>query len=186
MNTGDVSLLVNDTHYNLGSKTFWYFFGKNSLTGFVFLIIALIISIIRSYSGGNPEIASALRIASWFSFIIAVIGFIAAFISSKMIYKNTGFTLGEDALIISHGVFTKEEFAIPYRQIQNIEIERTLGNQMMGISRLMILTAGEETEEEKKRDDPEGVFPVIDKEIAISLENELLKRANIQKVISVK
>ncbi|HEY4500241.1 MAG TPA: PH domain-containing protein [Candidatus Paceibacterota bacterium] len=186
MNTGDIFSLVNDTYYTLGPKTFWYLFSKNSLFGFVFLVIALIISIIRSYSTGDPGIAGFLRIASWFSFILAVVGFVIAFVSGKIVHKNTGFMLGEDALLLRHGVFTKEEFAIPYRQIQNIEIERTFGDQMMGISKLIILTAGHEGDEEEKKDDPEGIIPSIDLNIAVSLEGELLKRANIQRVIQVK
>ncbi len=186
MKTGDIPPLANDQYYNLGPKTFWYLFSKNSLSGFVFLVIALVISIVRSYSAGSPDMTGFLRMASWFSFAVAVIGFIVAFVLSKIVYKNTGFTLSEDALLIRHGVFTKEEFAVPYRQIQNIEIERTLSDQMMGISKLIILTAGQENDIEEKRDDPEGIMPAIDRAVAVLLEAELLKRANIQKVISVK
>lgn len=181
-----ISRFTPNQYHTLGTKTFWYLFSKNCLSGFVFLIIALIISIIRSYSTGNPDMAGFLRIASWFSFIIAVIGFVVAFVSGKIIYKNTGFMLGEDALLLRHGVFTKEEFAIPYRQIQNIEIERTFGDQMMGISKLIILTAGHETDEQEKKDDPEGIIPTVDSSVALSLQAELLKRANTQKVIQVK
>ena len=94
--------------------------------------------------------------------------------------------MGEDALLLRHGIFTKEEFAVPYRQIQNIEIERTVGDQIMGISKLIILTAGHENDEEEKKDDPEGIIPSIDQHIAMSLQTELLKRTNIQKVIQVK
>jgi uncharacterized membrane protein YdbT with pleckstrin-like domain len=184
MNTGEV-VLTNDTYYNLGSKTFWYFFSEKCITGFVFLVIALILSIVRSHIGTNPDLASFVRIGSWLSFAIAAVSFLIAFVSSKLIYKNTGFILGEDALFLKHGVLKKEQFAIPYRQIQNIEIERTLGNQMMGISSFIILTASNESDEDR-RADPEGILPAIDKDLASALEKELLKRANIQKVISVK
>lgn len=169
--------LAPDEYHNLGPKTFWYFFSKKSAVGFVFLIIALIISIARSYSAGDPDMASFLYAASWFSFVVAVMAFTTALISSRIIYKNTGFTLGEDALTLRHGVFTKEEFAIPYRQIQNIEIERTLGDRFLGISKLIILTAGRENDEEEKKDDPEGIIPAVDRDVAVSLETELLKRA---------
>lgn len=177
--------LANDTRYNFGSKTFWYIFSEKSITGFVFLFAALAVSVSRYYLTGNQEIAGFLRMASWFSFAVAAVGFVVAAISGKLIYKNTSFSLSEDALTLSRGVFTKEQFAIPYRQIQNIEIERTLGDQIMGLSRLIILTAGLEESAEEKRDDPEGIIPHIDRDIATALEMELLKRANIQKVISV-
>ncbi len=173
-----ISKFAPDQYYTLGPKTFWYFFSKKSATGFVFLIIALIISVVRSYSAGGPDVTSFLRAASWFSFVVAVMTFTTALISSRIIYKNTGFTLGEDALTLRHGVFTKEEFAIPYRQIQNIEIERTLGERFLGISKLIIQTAGHENDEEEKKDDSEGIIPAVDRDIAVSLETELLKRAN--------
>lgn len=176
-----MSGLSNDTYYNMGPKTFWFFFSKKSITGFVFLVIALILSMVRANFTSDPGTASFVRIFGWISFVIAISGFLVAFISSKLSYKNTGFTLSPDALLLRRGVFTKEEYAIPYRQIQNIEIERTLGDQMLGISKLIILTAGLETELESQ-DAPEGIVPAIDKDVAHSLQRELLKRANIQKV----
>ena len=169
--------MEGNIYQNLGSKTFWYLFSKNSVTGFVFLVTALILSITRSQFTGNVDMASFARSASWVSFVIAIISLVVAVIVTKLVYKNTGFILSHDALLIRHGVFTKEEFAIPYRQIQNIEIERTLGDQIMGISKLIILTAGLENSEEEKKDDPEGVIPVIDHKVAVLLQGELLKRA---------
>ncbi len=175
-----------DAYHNLGPKTFWYFFSKQAAAGFVFLIFALVISVARGQFGNNPDAAGFLRAASWVSFAIAALSFAVAVVSARLIYKNSGFSLSPDALLLRRGVFTKEQFAIPYGQIQNIEIERTVYDRLVGISKLTILTAGEENEEQKKGSDPEGVLPAIDRDVALFLERELLRRVNAEKVITVK
>jgi uncharacterized membrane protein YdbT with pleckstrin-like domain len=181
MSTSDITVLVENTYYKLGSKTFWYIFGKQSITGFVFLFVALLLSMSHSYFLSNPEMASSVCFVSWVVFCLAIIALIIALIYSKLRYKNTGFTLSPNALLLRRGVIKKEEFAIPYRQIQNIETERTLFDQMLGVSKFIILTAGEENEKEKV-DEPENILPMVDKDIALLLQAELLKRNNVQKV----
>ena len=74
---------------------------------------------------------------------------------------------------------------MPYRQIQDVDIEEDITDRILGVCRLVILTAGHE-DEPKSEGESEGVLPVIDKTLAEQLQTELLKRANIQKVISGK
>ncbi len=90
--------------------------------------------------------------------------------------------MAEDSFKIKRGVMSKTENAIPYRQIQNVDIERSFTFQMLGLSRLIILTAGHEDENDKEGDEAEGVIPAIDQALAVWLQTELLKRADIQKV----
>ena len=86
----------------------------------------------------------------------------------------------EDSFKIKRGVFSKTENAIPYRQIQNVDIERSLTFQMLGLSRLIILTAGHEDESPKRvsfgSDESEGIIPAIDQKLAGWLQTELLRR----------
>lgn len=94
----------------------------------------------------------------------------------------------EDSLKIKRGIFSKTENAIPYRQIQNVDIERDLVFQMLGLSRLIILTAGHEDEPKGVpygSDESEGVIPAIDQKLAEYLQTELLKRADIEKTVQV-
>ncbi len=79
----------------------------------------------------------------------------------------------------------KIETSIPYRQIQNIDIQRDLAYQAFNLSRLVILTAGHD--DEKPGDDQsEGILPALDKDLAEWLQTELLTRANVQKVTETK
>ena len=90
--------------------------------------------------------------------------------------------MAEDSFKIRRGILNKTENAIPYRQIQNVDIERNFTFQMLGLSRLIILTAGHEDINIKGSDEAEGIIPAMDKELAEWLQTELLKRADIQKV----
>jgi uncharacterized membrane protein YdbT with pleckstrin-like domain len=94
--------------------------------------------------------------------------------------------MAEDSLKIKRGILSKTENAIPYRQIQNVDIERSFMFQMLGLSRLIILTAGHEDENVKGTDEAEGVIPAVDQKIASWLQTELLKRADVQKVVETK
>lgn len=95
--------------------------------------------------------------------------------------------MAEDSFKIKRGILSKAENAIPYRQIQNVDIERGLLFQMLGLSRLIILTAGHEDESPRNApigsDEAEGIIPAIDQKLAEWLQTELLKRADVQKII---
>jgi len=98
------------------------------------------------------------------------------------IYSRYKFCLGDDSLKIKRGILYKEEVAIPYRQIQDVDIKRDLSFQMLGLSRIVIITAGHEEDEKPGDDDTEGILPALDKDLAEWLQAELLRRANVQKV----
>ena len=95
------------------------------------------------------------------------------------------FLMSDDSLKIKRGILNKVENAIPYRQIQNVDIERNFTFQMLGLSRLIILTAGHEDEATKGSNESEGIIPAIDSKLAEWLQTELLKKADIQKTIQV-
>ena len=90
--------------------------------------------------------------------------------------------MANDSFKIKRGILGKTENAIPYHQIQNVDIERSFLFQILGLSRIVILTAGHEDEKPRANDEAEDVIPAIDKKLAEWLQTELLKRADIQKV----
>ncbi len=93
--------------------------------------------------------------------------------------------LDTDALKIRRGILSKEEIAIPYRQIQDVDVDQSISDRIWGVARLAILTAGQEKTGEGN-DESEGIFPAIDRVLAESLQTELLKRADIEKVTDEK
>jgi uncharacterized membrane protein YdbT with pleckstrin-like domain len=119
------------------------------------------------------------------AFRLFAVVFVLTFFVAWLIYINYKFMLGEDSLKIKRGILNKEEIAIPYRQIQDVNIERDLGFQMMGLSRIAILTAGNQ-QEKNADEEAEGILPAMDRALAEWLQGELLKRTNVQEVIEEK
>lgn len=165
----------------LGYKTFLIFTLGKSKIFFVFLLFSVILSLIANSLSGNFSLIFG-KMAS-FGFILSFLAFLIALFSGWLAYSNYRFLLNENAFKIRRGIFQKEEVAIPYRQIQNVNIKRNLFDQIIGVSKLIILTAGYEDKEEKIRAESEGVLPAIDKNLCQKIQEELLKRANIGQVV---
>jgi len=178
----------------LGKKVFWLFFLQIAPAAFILLLISIILLILSfqpfltNTAFGNMQ-KYALE-ATLIIFILSLLIGAVAFTLAWLTYINYVFLMAEDSFKIKRGILNKTENAIPYRQIQNVDIERSFMFQMLGLSRLIILTAGHEDETPKGTpsvsDEAEGVIPAIDKNLAEQLQTELLKRAEIQKVVETK
>lgn len=181
-----------EKYHTLGHKTFLIFLLQRIHASFVCLLLAVGLFVLagQPFLATSPlgNIANYVTEAAWIFLALFFIVFLITYFVAWLIYANYKFFLGVDSLKIKRGILNKEEVAIPYRQIQDVDIERDLTFQMMGLSRLMILTAGREDVgvSPKDDDDSEGVLPAMDRTLAEWLQAELLKRANVQKVVEEK
>ncbi len=57
-------------------------------------------------------------------------------------YANFFYILGDEELIVRHGVFSTERVLIPYAKIQNVNVSRNVLNRILGTATLKIETAG--------------------------------------------
>jgi len=174
-------------YQTLGKKVFWLFFLQISPAAFVLLLISIILFILsfqpfllNSLFGNIQKYATGIALIAFMLFLVVAAG---AFALAWLTYINYVFLLGEDSFKIKRGILNKAEGAIPYRQIQNVDIERSFAFQMLGLSRLIVLTAGHEDEPTQNKDEAEGVIPALDKNLAEWLQTELLKRAEVQKTV---
>jgi uncharacterized membrane protein YdbT with pleckstrin-like domain len=185
--------VAEEVYHTLGRKTF-----VMSLLGMISApIVLLLVSAALFVLSGEPFLKTGIgssafdarpyaMLAGWCAFGLALVVFLIALLVTWLNYKNLKFFLGEDSLKIKRGILNKEEVAIPYRQIQDVDIERNISYRMFGVSRLVILTAGNEEEKKPGQDESEGILPALDKDLAEWLQSELLKRANVQKVTEAK
>lgn len=169
----------------LGIKVFYYFLSKRISIGIIVLVVAVIVA----FSKENltlklaefTSIQTATNSISYFIngiFIVSIVLIIIGFFVSYIKYISCDFTLGENAFNIRRGFLTKREISIPYRQIQNINIEQSLRGKMLGIGKLVILTEGDHSENNDRN--KEGVFEVIDYDLAHRVREYILVRTNIQ------
>ncbi len=176
-------------YQRLGRKTLSIFILERINASFIFLLISLVLFAIDGQEFVAKTTISHLPyyigLVAWISLAAFAVLLAVAVLVAWLTYVNYRFSLGDDSLKIKRGVIDKEEIAIPYRQIQDVDIDRSPGFQMMGLSRIVILTAGHE-EKGDKPDESEGILPALDKDLAEWLQNELLKRANVQKVVEAK
>jgi uncharacterized membrane protein YdbT with pleckstrin-like domain len=189
-----------ETEQTLGTKTLRFLLLRNSIGGLLLLVISIALfigsgSLERllpfNAAGVSADTSAAIihTLTSIFLFAsLAVLLIIAAV--TWVSYANTTFLLNEYALAIRKGFMNKREILIPYRQIQDVDLNRTLFHRMLGVSNLVILTAGNDdkspTEESaRKTEESEGVFNLLDADLAEKLQAELMKRASVQMVSEV-
>jgi uncharacterized membrane protein YdbT with pleckstrin-like domain len=184
MEKDPVSLISFNTYQNLGSKAFWIFVSKWLETPLVFLIVAFIISVVRRTSLVPAEFQRMVAIGSVVCFVISIVVLIICVAVARFAYKSQGFCFANDALKIRKGIFTKHETAIPYSQINNVEITRTLFQQLFGVSRLTIVTSGHD-DASTQTNEARAILETIDKELAIAVQEQLLRRGDIQRVVTI-
>jgi uncharacterized membrane protein YdbT with pleckstrin-like domain len=179
------------TYQTLGGKTLMMFVLQRIGAPFILLLVSIGLFALQGQSFlaqiPIPQFAQYLDLAAWACLALFAIFFLLAFFVAWLIYVNFKFSLGDNSLKIKRGILNKQEVAIPYRQIQDVNIDRDLSFRMMGLSRLVILTAGQEDKQEDNEDaESEGFLPALDKNLAEWLQAELLKRANVQKIVEEK
>jgi uncharacterized membrane protein YdbT with pleckstrin-like domain len=175
----------------LGIRVFYYYLSKKILVGLVLFVVSLIclslkdsvlIKVLFMFPGATASnlMGSFINILFIVSFLFLIGGMVLAWIK----YLSCTFTFGDVAFNIERGILSKKEIAIPYRQIQNVNIEQSFSHRLMGVSKLIIQTAGDDDNE--KEGEASGVFDVIDSRIAEETRNILLQKANVQTFKEVK
>jgi uncharacterized membrane protein YdbT with pleckstrin-like domain len=185
----------NIAYQRLGTRTFWVFVLQNSGPALILLIVwlALVITkfigienllpFLADYQNGFTLANDVLvvGIAGGIGLILLLEAF--AVLMASLTHYSYKFALGENALLIVKGILSKSETSIPYRQIQDVDLEQNLTDRILGVARLAILTAGHDDNSSDTRDDrSEGTLPVMGRAEAEEMRKELLDRSNVQKV----
>jgi putative membrane protein len=180
-----------EVYHTMGRKTFWMFLMQRIHAAAILLLLSIALFVVSQQAFlativPGVSLASYVWMAAWICLALFAVALAIIVFTAWLVYSNYKFCLGEDSLKIKRGILNKEEVAIPYRQIQDVDIKRDLSFQMMGLSRIVIITAGHEEDEKPGDDDTEGILPALDKDLAEWMQAELLKRANVQKVTEEK
>ncbi len=181
---------IPGSYQRLGYKTLALFIFQRSMSAFVSLLVSLGLFLLFnsnvpvSYSipgSFTINIHKLSREGALLCFGLFFVFLALAFVVGWLIYINYQFQLDDDALKIKRGILTKEVIAIPYRQIQNVDVRRDVLYLVFGLSELVILTAGHEDKNDTQNE-AEGILPAIDKNLAEKIQEDLLRRANVEKV----
>ena len=66
--------------------------------------------------------------------LVAVI--VIMFLTALIVYNNFKYEIDETSIIIDSGVIHKKNVTVPFEQIQNVNIERTLTDRIFGLARI--------------------------------------------------
>ncbi len=155
----------------LDPKAVWIFYLRfmvSELTLLIFIPILIFLVILRGERDSLWWIISLCYI-SWFGFI----GF--RWNWAKLSYNAYKYQLAEDAFKKEYGVIRKRYTSIPYERIQNVDIRRGILARILGLSDLMIQTAGSQVAGRGMMS--EGFLPGLSEEKAEEIREELIKRA---------
>lgn len=179
------------TDQKLGIKVFYYYLSRRVPFGLLLLIVSFICYFSKSFLASLLFFIFPVNMATSIInyivialFVISVLYILFEILRSWLDYINCTFTVSEQSFNITRGILNKKEVFIPYRQIQDISIEQSFYNKMMGISKLIILTAGNDNND--KVGESEGIFQVIDSNLAQVLQKDLLERTNVQRIKEIK
>lgn len=114
---------------HLGSDAIWFFlfsfFAKS------FIIFALLA--VGAYL--MPEV-----------FVYALVFyFFLLIITALLVYNNYTYEIDQDGLKIEKGVLHRFHVSVPFEQIQNVNLERSIIDRILGLARISIETAGNAT-----------------------------------------
>jgi len=172
----------------LGINVFYYYLSKKTPIGLAALVISIFISSIKVAMvlklAFFVSLSTSAMIVNYFInglFLISALLIIYGIIVSYINYTSCQYYLGENAFSITKGFFNKKEVSIPYKQIQNINIEQSFQFKMLGVCKLVILTAGNDNN--NQNGEAEGVFDVIDFKVATNIKESILQKTNIQPVV---
>lgn len=170
-----------DKERKLGLRVFYYYLSRRLIFGFALIIFSIVCLLIKESVLVKIlfflETETALGVISTFItviFLASIAFLLGGIILAWIKYSSCTFVLNDFAISIKRGVLNKKEISIPYRQIQNVNLEQSFTDRIMRICKLIIQTAGND----ESKEEGEGVFEVIDLKIAEEIQTILLQKNN--------
>lgn len=114
-------------------------------------------------------------------FGLALVGyFVVIYLVAEIVYRNFHYGLSKTGLEKEHGILHKKSVSVPYRRIQNININRSVLDRILGMSRISIETAGRSDDEPRQtvgltETHAEAVLPGLTLKDAEELHDVLLE-----------
>lgn len=112
--------------------------------------------------------------------------FVVIYLIAVLVWNHFYFAVEEEGFRIDYGIVNKRHVTIPFRQVQNVNITRTLIDRVLGIGKLEIESAG--SSYAKKRDvvggtrsKAEGFLPGLTMKEAEHLHDLILQKSLYEK-----
>jgi len=120
-------------------------------------------------------VAAAMGFASpgplWIGGLTAIASLVVSIATFALIgvrYRHWRYKLGDDILILEHGIWTRRRSVTPYYRVQNVDLTAGPLERRLGLQRLAIKTASSSTD---------ATLPGLDSQEAKQLAEYILERA---------
>lgn len=157
--------------HSLGHRAFLRFFFKKMKWPIYFLLITLVAWYSQQWVPEEYLPWGAYFLELLVVFTAAV--FVATLLFAFLEYRVYTYTFTEEAFIMTMGLAMRTEVAALYHQIQNVNINRSPLDRMMGVSQIIIIMTGTGHVSEHNK----IVLPAVGQRKAKAVQKELLIRA---------
>ncbi|GEM_PF-2310695 len=188
-------MILEGRSYTVGMRVFLFVLILRLLPGvgifillaFTWLTIPQLAPLVDSLNVGTTSIVSLQELFTWVS-VLAVLLFVLyaalVLVFTWLEYITYTYQINTNGLLISSGILHRQEKSIPFRQIQNMEIKRSLFFRFFGMSKLVILTAAHEDSSTPEAE-AEIVIRILTKQTCEQLREQLLHLAHTQRVAQI-
>jgi len=184
---------ANDYH-RLGHTTLFFFFFKFGLPAIALFLLEIMI--LGALSGGknlppfsemlsaNSTAMTVVQIAAGIVPLLIMLAAACAVAMAYISYWAFSYKIEYNYLSIVKGIVNRKKISIPFRQIQNVDIEQTLVNRFFGLVSLVIMTSGNDDPQHTKDKATEIVMPPLNAVEGLHLQQHLLDRSNVQRIVT--
>lgn len=165
-------------YHPLGPKTLFMFILKRSAV--LILLVPILLAGLFSLDYVPKEYFD-IAVSALFGYLIFILMiFTVSFLLALLEYHRYWIFIDEKDLKIARGLIAIEQIGVPYRRISDVRIIRSLVDQIFGVSDILLTTLGDDNPDEKEST---ILLPSLSKEIAIQIQDIVLKKAQVEQVI---
>jgi uncharacterized membrane protein YdbT with pleckstrin-like domain len=106
-------------------------------------------------------------------FAVSVAYFLFILLETYIEYRYYTYLFTDEAFIMTYGYVVRNEIATLYHHIQNVNIERSIADRAIGVSKIIILMTGSDRDTHRNQ----IVLPAVGRRKAKLVQAELLRRA---------
>jgi len=182
-------------YYRLGRTTLYFYFFKYGLLAIALFMLEMLV--LGALSGGKnlppfSEMLStnsaAITVAQEVASILPLLIFLAAasaIVMGYVSYWSFRYKIEYNYLSFVKGIINLHKISVPFRQIQNVDIDQSLVYRFFGLVSLIVLTVGNEDVDQHTKDERnEIIIPPLNAVEGLHLQQHLLDRSNVQRIVT--
>jgi membrane protein YdbS with pleckstrin-like domain len=165
--------MENHKKHSLGGRAFLLFFFRRLKGPIILFIFAWAAWYGEQWLPAGSVASPWVSYAAQVLLLAATLYLLVMLLVAYLIYRAHTYMFTEEAFMMASGVTTRNEIAALYHQIQNVNVNRSPTDRLLGVSQIVIFMTGSEREAGHTK----IVLPALGKAKAKLVQGELLTRA---------